>query len=140
MIVDNVDPDRKKYLKRYANMIDVSVDMLNAIVNDVLDIAQMDNNSLQIRKKPEEGHIHLDYTINHNDSTITFSVSDTGIGVPEGKEEIIFRRFEKLSNLYSGIGLGLNICRMISEMLGGTVVVDTTYPGPGARFLFTIPI
>ena len=91
-------------------------------------------------KFTEEGYVRLTYSIDPSDKTLTFSVEDTGVGVPKGKEEVIFERFEKLSNLTSGTGLGLNISRSIASILGGSVRVDTSYEGPGARFLFTLPI
>lgn len=197
LIVDNVDESKQQYLKRYAKTIDVSADMLNAIVTDVLEIATSDNSEVLIQKKPasvnaignfvvesmrkhckdgvemiyvnandpdtsittdarrveqvlinllsnaakftDEGHIRLSYWLDP-ESTLTFAVEDTGCGIPAGKEEIIFNRFEKLSSLVPGTGLGLNICRTMAKRLGGSVRVDTSYPGPGARFLFTIPL
>lgn len=198
LIVDNVDETKQPYLKRYAKMIDVSADMLNAIVTDVLEIATADNSEVAIQKTQssvnticniavesmkkhckdnvtmtylnaqsadtsintdqrrveqvlinllsnsakftDEGSITLSYTLNPDNSTITFAVEDTGCGIPKGKEEIIFNRFEKLSSLVPGTGLGLNICRTVAKRLGGNVVVDTTFSGPGSRFLFTIPL
>lgn len=52
LIVDNVDESKQQYLKRYAKTIDVSADMLNAIVTDVLEIATSDNSEVLIQKKP----------------------------------------------------------------------------------------
>ncbi len=201
IITDNIDEKKRVYLRRYADMIDVSADMLRAIINDVLDIASIENSTIEVQRRSvsvndicnvavasmrkhaaegvemeylnandtdiniltdqrrveqvlcnllnngakftEKGYVHLSYRFNPATSaeaaSISFIVEDSGIGVPEGKEELIFERFTKLSNLYPGTGLGLNISRMIAEMLHGTVNVDTTYAGPGARFIFTIP-
>ncbi len=85
------------------------------------------------------GLITLSYILNTDAGTVTFSVTDTGIGIPKGKESIIFERFEKLDSSTQGSGLGLNICRLISQLLKGNISVDTSYRD-GARFLFTIPI
>lgn len=90
-------------------------------------------------KFTSEGSIILSYTIDNDASTVTFAVTDTGIGIPKGKEEIIFERFEKLDNTTQGSGLGLNICLLIAKLLKGSIRVDTTYRH-GARFLFTIPM
>lgn len=90
-------------------------------------------------KYTEEGSITLDYEIDEKENAVIFSVTDTGPGIPPGKEEIIFNRFEKLSRYQQGSGLGLHICRFIAGMLGGTVKVDTSYKS-GARFIFTLPI
>ena len=70
---------------------------------------------------------------------MTFSVADTGVGVPAEKAEFIFSRFEKLDDFKQGIGLGLTICKKIAELLYGEVYLDTTYKG-GAKFVFEHPI
>lgn len=90
-------------------------------------------------KFTESGFVELAYNVDTINSTTTFTVTDSGIGVPEGKEELIFERFEKMSPMSQGAGLGLSICRMIAELLKGKIYVDTTYEGPGARFVFSIP-
>lgn len=91
-------------------------------------------------KFTSEGTISLSYIIDRPNNSVTFAVSDTGIGIPEGKEEEIFDRFRKLDRTTQGSGLGLAICRMIADLLGGSVRVDTSHKGKGANFLFTIPI
>ena len=90
-------------------------------------------------KFSDEGYVELAYTVDTEAGTTTFTVTDTGIGVPEGKEEIIFERFEKLSPSSQGNGLGLSISRMIAIQLNGSLYIDTTYTGEGSRFVFTIP-
>lgn len=87
-----------------------------------------------------EGSVTLDGKLINDGNMYQFSVTDTGVGIPEGKEEIIFERFEKLNRYSQGIGLGLSVSRMIAILLGGEVKVDTTHKGPGARFIFTIPV
>ena len=52
---------------------------------------------------------------------------------------MIFERFVKLNRFSQGNGLGLAICRMIANLLGGRIWVDGTYPGPGTRVCFEIP-
>jgi len=74
----------------------------------------------------------------HEDGNISFSVTDTGTGVPAEKAEKIFERFVKLNDFVQGTGLGLSICRTLAEKLGGRVWLDTSHTG-GARFMFTIP-
>lgn len=90
-------------------------------------------------KFTERGRITLSYDIDDERNTVTFSVTDTGIGIPAGKELQIFERFEKLNKYSQGIGLGLPICKAVAHLLKGTVKVDTGYRGGGARFVFTIP-
>lgn len=91
-------------------------------------------------KFTQEGSIVLDGSLNESGTRYTFSVTDTGPGIPPGKEEIIFERFTKLSKYTQGVGLGLSVCRVIATALDGEVVVDTKHQGPGARFIFTIPV
>lgn len=86
-------------------------------------------------KFTESGTITLDYEIKPDQ--VMFTVTDTGCGVPEGKEETIFNRFTT-DDSSSGHGLGLPVCRLIATLLHGSVELDTAYTG-GARFIFTIP-
>lgn len=110
------------------------------IVTDSKRVEQVLINMLSNGEKfTEQGKVVLSYAINRNDNTISFIVTDDGPGIPEGKEEEIFQRFAKLDKHTQGIGLGLPICRMIADLLKGTIVVDTSYT-TGARFVFTIPI
>lgn len=87
-------------------------------------------------KFTEKGSITLDYELNPD--TISFIVTDTGCGVAPGKEESIFDRYEKCGIDSEGPGLGLPVCRLIANLLHGTIALDTTYTS-GARFIFTIP-
>ena len=90
-------------------------------------------------KFTEKGSILLRCSKEDNPNKLTFSVIDTGIGVPADKAEYIFERFKKLSEFSQGNGLGLSICRAIATNLKGEVYLDTTYKG-GAKFIFTLPI
>ncbi len=89
-------------------------------------------------KYTTEGEIHLHCSLSENAGKVTFAVSDTGIGIPENKAETIFERFKKLDEFKQGTGLGLNICRIIADRLGGEVRLDRNYTN-GARFLFIVP-
>lgn len=90
-------------------------------------------------KFTNKGEIVLSYSVDADKRQIIFAVTDTGIGIPKDKAEVIFERFEKLDSFVQGTGLGLHICRLIANMLKGKVMVDTSYTG-GARFLFIHPI
>ena len=90
-------------------------------------------------KYTQKGSITLGCDYDRDKKTVTFSVTDTGQGIPLEKQKEIFERFSKLDNFHQGTGLGLNICNLIAEKLGGTVGVDSTYTG-GARFLFTLNV
>lgn len=74
-----------------------------------------------------------------SDETALFSVTDTGCGIPKEKQANIFQRFEKLDENAQGSGLGLSICQLIIEHIGGRIWIDPNYTG-GSRFMFTHPI
>lgn len=90
-------------------------------------------------KFTNKGEIVLSYSVDADNRQVIFAVTDTGIGIPKDKAEVIFERFEKLDSFVQGTGLGLHICRLIANMLKGKVMVDTSYTG-GARFLFIHPM
>lgn len=90
-------------------------------------------------KHTRQGEICLHVSDKEIPGYLSFSVTDTGEGVPSDKAETIFRRFEKLGTIQSGTGLGLSICRNIATQLGGQARLDTSYKG-GARFLFIHPL
>lgn len=89
-------------------------------------------------KHTVHGQIHVHYSLSERPGFVTFSVTDTGDGVPKEIAEAIFTRFTTFDASKGGHGLGLNICNTISKSLGGKVELDMSYTN-GARFLFVIP-
>lgn len=73
---------------------------------------------------------------------IAFTVRDTGIGIPESKQDIIFEFFrqgdDSHTRRYGGVGIGLAISRKIALAMGGEIHVDSE-PGRGSTFTFVIP-
>jgi len=92
-------------------------------------------------KFTQEGGVEVGYHL--SDHAIEFSVTDTGCGIPEGEQDKIFDAFFRgqhaVTSAISGTGLGLSIARMLVELLGGTIGVQS-HPGKGSRFFFTIPV
>ena len=90
-------------------------------------------------KFTEKGNIHVNCELEAEQNAIRISVTDTGIGIPEDKQEQIFERFYKVDSFSQGIGLGLSVSRMIAQKLGGNLILDSSYK-EGSRFVVTIPI
>jgi signal transduction histidine kinase/ActR/RegA family two-component response regulator len=95
-------------------------------------------------KFTEEGSIrvgvHRDKETTHF-TRLLFSVSDSGIGIPEEKQDILFQSFTQLDPSYSkkfaGAGLGLAISKRLVELMGGRITIRST-PGKGSTFYFTV--
>ena len=90
-------------------------------------------------KYTEEGNITVDCSFDPETKMLTVSVADTGCGIPKEKQQEIFERFAKLDSFHQGTGLGLNICHVISQRLGGKVGIDPEYD-KGSRFFLTLPV
>lgn len=110
------------------------------IETDVQRLQQILINLLSNANKfTEKGEIRLDLKIDEPGNRVFFSVTDTGCGIPQEKQQVVFDRFAKLNEYAQGTGLGLAICRITVNMLGGEIWVDKEYTG-GARFVFTHPL
>ena len=91
-------------------------------------------------KHTSKGRIVLSSSLKAKPDYVTFTVTDTGPGIPADQAEIIFDRFTKLNGFVQGTGLGLSICREIATLMGANVYLDTKYTDGGARFVFEVPI
>ncbi len=112
----------------------------NVIIStDTLRLQQQLTNLLtNAAKFTQQGEINLSYRLEPEDNKVRIAVTDTGCGIPLEKQKDVFKRFEKLDDYKPGAGLGLSICSIIAERLGGTVFVDPDYVG-GARFVLVYP-
>lgn len=82
------------------------------------------------------GEIHFGFERKGN--IVQFYVQDSGIGISPEKAAVIFERFGKVDNFVQGTGLGLTICRMLVEKMGGRIWVRSQL-GQGTTFYFTLP-
>jgi len=72
-------------------------------------------------------------------------VSDTGKGIPESSQKLLFHKFQQVSDSLltrdnSGTGLGLYICRILAQQMGGDIKLDSAIEGKGSVFSFSLPI
>lgn len=94
-------------------------------------------------KFTERGEVRL--TMGVQDGQVTVAVTDTGMGIPPEEQAAIFEEFHRsersIREGYSGLGLGLAVCKQLIQQHGGTLgVVSPVADGQGARFYFSLPL
>jgi two-component system phosphate regulon sensor histidine kinase PhoR len=124
----------------------ISVNLSNRLPDIAADrrrLAEVLQNLLDnaIQYTPPGGQIML--SASANGSEVTFTVSDTGIGIPQTDQPRIFERFYRVdvarSREVGGTGLGLAIAKHLVEVHGGRIWVESEV-GQGSQFHFTVPI
>lgn len=112
-------------------LIVIDSSKLNKIISNLLENAI---------KYTEKGHIFFGYHIFEKE--IVFYVEDTGVGIPSGKQQIIFKRFsqadQRLSRKFDGLGLGLSIANENANLLKGKITLQSEY-GKGTTFFVHLP-
>ena len=92
-------------------------------------------------KFTEEGSVRLNVSCRPEDGTIIFAVIDTGIGIQADKIDTLFDSFTQAdastTRRFGGSGLGLNISRRLTQMLGGDIAVASKF-GEGSSFVATV--
>ncbi|WP_417375451.1 response regulator [Gimesia maris] len=122
----------------------LDADVPDTIVGDRFRLRQIIVNLVgNAIKFTEEGEIVLDVNYDFqskNELQLHFVVRDTGIGIPEDKQQQIFQAFEQvdesMARRFSGTGLGLAIASRLIEMMGGKIWVNSEV-GKGSEFHFT---
>jgi PAS domain S-box-containing protein len=118
----------------------------NALIGDITRLRQiMVNLAGNAVKFTHEGEvvISVSSTRRENDYLVQFAIKDTGLGIPQDCMDRLFQSFSQVdastTRKFGGTGLGLAICKRLSEMMGGSIWVESEgVPGRGATFNFTI--
>lgn len=109
--------------------------IINSNYNYIVQV--LDNLLGNASKFTHEGSVTLAYEVKKEENQLVFTVTDTGIGIPVEEQERVFERFVKLDNFSQGAGLGLSICRIVAERLGGYLRIDKGYT-QGTRVIFCV--
>lgn len=109
--------------------------IINSNYNYIVQV--LDNLLGNASKFTHEGSVTLAYEVKKEENQLIFTVTDTGIGIPVEEQERVFERFVKLDNFSQGAGLGLSICRIVAERLGGYLRIDKGYT-QGTRVIFCV--
>lgn len=131
--------DKISYLK-FEKQVDpvAAATMLSTnLVKAVRALTHLLDNAL---KFTTEGTVTLKVAVDMEKMQASYTVEDTGAGIEEAEREHIFEPYVKLNQFFDGQGIGLTVARSIAQRLDGDVVLDTTYEGPGSRFVLTLPI
>jgi len=115
--------------------VKTDIEMLKSLISKILD------NAIKYTKK---GSIYstIKETGHNEELYAEIKISDTGIGIPDGKQKIIFEEFKQVSEGYGraheGVGLGLSIAKRIAEMLNVNLTFASS-PKNGTTFTIRIP-
>ena len=125
----------KNDLPQNLNYINTDRIKLNSILNSLI------SNGIKFTK---EGSVCLGIRLNDSQTDyIEFSITDTGIGIPENQQQTIFEQFRQgdgsNTRQFEGLGLGISIAKAYVELLGGSIWVASDI-GKGSTFRFTVPI
>jgi len=115
---------------------------LEVIVADELRLCQMLVHLLENALKFTDSNGEIGLTVNHWEGWIAFTVWDTGIGIPEEKQHLIFQKFqqleEPLTRRFDGTGLGLVLTQRLANLHGGDISFISK-PDEGSQFTLLLP-
>src|SRR2546423_1688843 len=115
--------------------------VLKNLLSNAFKFTEQGGVTLRIERAPKE-MVFASEILAHADGVLAFSVSDSGIGIPEDKMKLIFESFQQAdgatSRKYGGTGLGLSISREIARLLGGEIKAESTV-GEGSTVTLFLP-
>ncbi len=131
--------------KQIEILVRYSMDAPSHVIGDSTRIRQILNNLVgNAFKFTEQGHVLVDVACEKKDEDhgdFIFNISDTGVGIPEDRQQGIFDKFsqadESTTRRFGGTGLGLAICKQLVELMGGEIGVVSEV-GKGATFHFQL--
>src|SRR5471032_1959984 len=128
--------------KKLAFEVLIEPDAPTSMVTDNLRVEQILKNLLSNAIKFTESCSVTISVQSRPDDRVAFAVKDSGIGIPDGQQDIIFEAFRQadgtINRRYGGTGLGLSISRELARLLGGTISVESA-AGQGSTFTLTLP-
>lgn len=128
-------------------ILDIAPEVPSTVVGDEFRVAQVITNLVSNAVKfTHEGHVRISVNSSLRDEQYTnlhICVSDTGIGIPEDKQDSLFQAFAQadtsITRQFGGTGLGLAIIKSLLDLMDGTITLEST-EGVGTSFQITIPM
>ncbi len=146
IVIDLLEPIWREKKLSISNLIDPGFPFVEADENRVQQILHnLIGNAIKFTESGEitVSGILLEEPGKKKNHMVQIIISDTGIGIPKDKFNIIFESFEQadesVSREYGGTGIGLSIVRQLIQLHGGEIWVESVI-GEGSQFSFTLPV
>ncbi len=156
--LESIPFDLKKLLKNIQNslqelasknnnqfQLEIDSEIPDTLLGDPTKLSQvflnLINNALKFTRDGNVTVITKLLSLKNSTATLSFEISDTGIGIPKDKLKTVFESFSQgsieINRKYGGTGLGLNIVKKLIELLGGEIKLESIL-GKGSKFSFTL--
>ncbi len=147
LLLENIQNSLKEMALANNNkyIIDIDQSIPNNLLGDPTKLSQifinLINNALKFTKNGEVKVIAKLMSVDDEHTSVYFKIVDTGIGIPEDRQEAVFDSFAQgsieINRKYGGTGLGLNIVKKLIEILGGQIRLESKV-GKGSTFSFSL--